>query len=45
MVGDNVVEIREGLTTDSAVVFLLNDLPFQQLLHLCGDLISLYPLG
>lgn len=33
MIRDDIMEIRERLTTDSAVVLLLDDLPFQQLLH------------
>lgn len=28
------MDVRERLATNSAVIFLLDDLPFQQLLHL-----------
>lgn len=30
------MDIREWLTTDSAEILLLDNFPFQQLLHFCG---------
>lgn len=33
VLGHNVVEIREWFAANSAVIFLLDDFPFQQLLH------------
>jgi len=35
MIRNNILDIGERLTTNSAVIVLLNDLPFQQLLHFC----------